>query len=285
MGWELSSDVDAFLAAAGDAMRARPADHTLLLTISESLRLRGPDAYGVEAPLFGWHRTGGEVDGTLLHTPPYPLILGSAPESAVPGLVTALGDRELTGLNAPERLGPRFAAARGVPMRVKRRERLYRLGTLTPPPEPPPGRAVVATPELRDRLIEFYLGFTADTHEPSEGIEGLIDDRLSHRGIMVWETPEGEPAGMASANRMVAEMVRIGPVYTPPAHRRRGIGAAVTAALSRAALDAGAREVLLFTDLSNPSTNSLYQRLGYAPVGDRVSLELPPAGPATPGGR
>jgi predicted GNAT family acetyltransferase len=138
---------------------------------------------------------------------------------------------------------------------------------------------------MRDTLIEFYLGFTADTHEPSEGIEGLIDDRLSHRGIMVWETPEGEPAGMAAANRMVAEMVRIGPVYTPPAHRRRGIGAAVTAALSRAALDAGAREVLLFTDLSNPSTNSLYQRLGYAPVGDRLSLELPPAGPATPGGR
>jgi predicted GNAT family acetyltransferase len=48
----------------------------------------------------------------------------------------------------------------------------------------------------------------------------------------------------------------------------------VTAAVSQAALDAGAAEVVLYTDLANPTSNSLYQRLGYRPVEDRVVLRF-----------
>ena len=47
-------------------------------------------------------------------------------------------------------------------------------------------------------------------------------------------------------------------------------GGAVTAAVSQAARDAGAAEVVLFTDLANPTSNALYQRLGYEAVSDRV---------------
>jgi GNAT superfamily N-acetyltransferase len=271
VSWRTTTDLDAFLAAAGEAMRARPVPHTLLLTIADMLRIRGSDAFGT-TPCFGWH---GAVDGTFLHTPPYPLVIGPAPEAAMPALVAALGDRPLPGVSAPTRLGEAFAAARGGPVRVRRRERLYRLGTLTPPAEPPPGRALVATPAMRDRLIEFYVAFADETGEPSDHVAGMVDDRLSHGGLIVWENPDGEIAGMASGNRMVARMVRIGPVYTPPEHRGRGIGAAVTGALSQAALDAGARDVLLFTDLANPTSNGIYQRLGYEPVEDRVSLAFP----------
>ena len=69
-------------------------------------------------------------------------------------------------------------------------------------------------------------------------------------------------------------MVRVGPVYTPPEHRRRGYGAAVTAAASQHALDAGAVQVVLFTDLANPTSNSVYQRIGYRPGDDFVELDL-----------
>jgi predicted GNAT family acetyltransferase len=82
---------------------------------------------------------------------------------------------------------------------------------------------------------------------------------------------------MAGAQRPAAGVVRVGPVYTPPEHRGRGYGAAVTAAVSQAALDAGAAGVVLFTDLANPTSNALYERLGYRPVEDRVVLSfLPP---------
>jgi hypothetical protein len=205
VGWRTTTDIDAFLAAAGEAMRARPAQHTLLLTITESLRIRGSDAYGTATPCFGWH---GAVDGTFLHTPPYPLVLGPAPEAAMPALAAALGDRPLPGVSAPTRLGEAFASARGGRVRLKRQERLYRLGTLTPPAEPPPGRAVVATPAMRDRLIDFYVAFAGETGEPSDRSAGMVDDRLSHGGLMVWENPDGEIAGMASGNRMIARRPR-----------------------------------------------------------------------------
>ena len=270
--WETTTDLDAFLAAAGETMRARPAEHTLLLTITDSLRVRGLGAYGSEAPCFGWY---GDVDGTFLHTPPHPLVLGPAPESAMPALAAELGDRPLSGVSAPAGIGETFARARGGAFRVKRRERLYRLGTLTPPAAPPPGRALVATPAMRDRLVELYAAFAGETGEPSDGAAGLVDDRLDHGGLMVWENPDGELAGLAGGNRMIARTVRIAPVYTPPEHRGRGIGAAITAARTQAALDAGARDVLLFTDLANPTSNGVYQRLGYEPLEDRVSLEFP----------
>jgi predicted GNAT family acetyltransferase len=72
--------------------------------------------------------------------------------------------------------------------------------------------------------------------------------------------------------RLVAGMARVAPVYTPPEHRGRGYGAAATAAVSRAALDAGTEELLLYTDLANPTSNRLYARLGYKPVEDSVAL-------------
>jgi predicted GNAT family acetyltransferase len=46
----------------------------------------------------------------------------------------------------------------------------------------------------------------------------------------------------------------------------------VTAAVTRAALDAGAEHVVLFTDLANPTSNGVYQRLGYRPVSDRLMV-------------
>ena len=69
-------------------------------------------------------------------------------------------------------------------------------------------------------------------------------------------------------------MVRIGPVYTPPERRGRGYGSAATAAASQRLLEAGAEEVLLYTDLANPVSNSIYQRIGYRAVEDRVVLDF-----------
>jgi len=70
----------------------------------------------------------------------------------------------------------------------------------------------------------------------------------------------------------VAGMLRVGPVYTPPELRGHGYASAVTAAASLRAREAGAQEVLLYTDLANPTSNSIYQRIGYRPVEDRVVL-------------
>jgi len=86
--------------------------------------------------------------------------------------------------------------------------------------------------------------------------------------------PRGAAVSLAGVSRPTAGVVRVAPVYTPPDHRGRGYGGAVTAAVSQAALDASASHVVLFTDLANPASNALYRRLGYRPVEDRVVLRF-----------
>ncbi len=66
----------------------------------------------------------------------------------------------------------------------------------------------------------------------------------------------------------------IGPVYTPPEHREHGYASAVTAAAAAWGLAAGARHVVLFTDLANPVSNSIYPRLGFRPVHDSAEFDL-----------
>jgi predicted GNAT family acetyltransferase len=97
----------------------------------------------------------------------------------------------------------------------------------------------------------------------------VVADRIDYGGLTLWDM-HGVPVSLAGFNRPAGGTIRVGPVYTPPEHRRRGYGAAVTADVSRVALDSGATAVVLFTDLANPASNSVYQRLGYRPAGDRV---------------
>jgi GNAT superfamily N-acetyltransferase len=107
-------------------------------------------------------------------------------------------------------------------------------------------------------------------------IQGPSGGGLGYGGITVWEAG-GVPVSVAGRTRVVAGMVRVGPVYTPPEVRGHGYASAATAAVSQAALEDGLREVVLYTDLANPTSNALYQRLGYRPVEDRVVLSFTPA--------
>ncbi|THA25640.1 GNAT family N-acetyltransferase [Streptomyces sp. RKND-216] len=277
MAWTLSDDLDAFRAHAGGFLRARPDVNTTTLSVSSTLAALGIDVFGDRPPVFGWwHAADGEVAGAFLRTPPYPVALSAMPEEAAAALPAALAGRDPAppGVNGPAAVAEVFAAAyrrvNGGDVRVLRRERLFRLGTLRPPQPAPAGRARTATAADRDLLVAWWAAFRRDAGLPSSGDGRMIDDRIGGGRLMLWETGP-DPVAMAAMGAPAAGAARVGPVYTPKAQRGRGYGGAVTAALSQAALDAGAREVLLFTDLANPTSNALYQRLGYRPRGDYTS--------------
>jgi GNAT superfamily N-acetyltransferase len=164
-----------------------------------------------------------------------------------------------------------WSARTGARTSVHRRMRLHRLGDLAAPDPAPDGTAAPARPAHRDLLVGWYEAFIAEIGDIAGAVGPVVDDRIAHGGLTLWLL-DGEPVSLAGITREVAGMVRVAPVYTPPEHRGRGYAAATTAVVSRAALDAGAREVLLFTDLANPTSNRLYARLGYRPVEDRVVL-------------
>ncbi|MFD6274582.1 GNAT family N-acetyltransferase [Streptomyces sp. NPDC060209] len=272
MTWTFTDDVDAFLEAAGASLAARPAENTLLLTVTATLRDSGPYAYGTEAPVLGWWRgADGEVAGALVRTPPFLPILGSAAPEAVGALVDAL---PLPGVNA-DRDAAAVLAARWPRHRVDEEHRLYRLGTPLPPSPAPAGAPRRATTADRALLIDWIRAFGAETGQSGDRAERIVDERTAHGGLTLWETG-GVPVSMAGVSRRIAGTVRVANVYTPPEHRGRGYAAAVTAEVGRAAREEGAREVLLFTDLANPTSNGVYLRIGYEAVSDRLLITAEP---------
>lgn len=278
MGWQITLSVDEFLATAGGFLRSRPLEHTILLTVATTLQIRGEHHFAEADPIFGWFATAdGPVDGAFLHTPPYPLLLAAVPEDSAPQLAELLAGRKLPGVNGRTADADAFAGAwtrlTGAAIAPGLQSRLYRLDKLRPPVPSPAGAARVAGDGDRNLLVEWFHAFQRDIGEPARDVEDLVDDMLAYRGLRLWEV-EGKPVAMAGTTRPEAGMVRVVAVYTPRDLRGRGYGGAVTTAVTRAALDAGAEDVVLFTDLANPTSNALYQRLGYRPVEDRSVVEF-----------
>src|SRR5215813_6733146 len=114
MAWQVTDDLETYLAAAGGFLRARPAEHTIMLTAAEAIRARGPGAFGGSAPLFGWHAApDGTVRAAFLHTPPYPVVLTvmTADQAAALAGELAGRGRQAAGVNAALAPGAAFAAA------------------------------------------------------------------------------------------------------------------------------------------------------------------------------
>lgn len=285
VAWTTTYDLDEFTAVAGAFLRARPVRHTLLLTVVSSLRAAGSRRYGDRPPVFGWWRApSGTVDGVYLRTPPRPPLLSAMPAEAADALARALAGADrprITGVNAARPVAETFADAwerhTGEVRGAELVHRLYRLDTLTPSGPVPRGRARAASTADRELLLSWYEGFGRDTGVLSGGGETAraVDDRLSHHGATLWEV-DGEPVATAAVSRTVADTVRVSFVYTPPELRGHGYGGAVTAAVSRGARASGAERVLLFADLANPTSNALYQRIGYRPVEDHLELTFAP---------
>ena len=85
-------------------------------------------------------------------------------------------------------------------------------------------------------------------------------------GVAIWE--DGEAVSLSGYGARTPHGIRIGPVYTPPELRGRGYASALVASLTQQLLSGGRDFCFLFTDLANPTSNSIYQRVGYRPVTD-----------------
>jgi predicted GNAT family acetyltransferase len=84
--------------------------------------------------------------------------------------------------------------------------------------------------------------------------------------LFLWE--HERPVSMAGWAGRTEWGGRVNFVYTPPEHRYNGYATACVAALTRRLLDEGQTFCCLFADLSNPTANAIYQRIGYRAVCD-----------------
>lgn len=267
MTWHVSEDVELFLAAAGPLLLSDPARHTVQLTATENARA------GMTGTRFAWWQdASGAVTAAAAHRPPYPVFVTAMPDEAVLPLVRVL---EPPGVAGPSSTALQVAAVAGAEqrrgVRLRFAERLFRLGSLAWPQVQ--GKARVAGAGDEPLVLSWFLAFVAETGVVGGDEQESVVDRLSYEGIVLWEV-DGAPVAMAGHSRIAFGSGRIGPVYTPPEHRGQGYGGAVTCAASQQVRDRGGAEVVLFTDLTNPTSNELYRRLGYEAVHDVAILEL-----------
>ncbi|MET8583431.1 GNAT family N-acetyltransferase [Streptomyces collinus] len=274
--WHLTDDPREFRKWAGGFLGSRPALHTVLLTVLDALCSRGRHLYSDEVPLFGVaHGEGGRAGAAFLHTPPFPLQVSPVGGEGAEALVARLAGvgHRLGGVSGEHGTAAGLAAAwqrrTGAGVRLVQRQRLYALGELSVPEPSPEGRARVAGVGDRALLMRWYDAFKeAVGQSAGQGAGPWADARIAQGGVTLWETAEGEAVSMAGVTPASAGQVRVAPVYTPERLRGRGYGGAVTAQVSRAPVAGGADHVLLFTDLANPTSNALYQRIGYRTVTD-----------------
>ena len=276
MPWRFSTEPGPYAARVWDVLAADPVAHTVALTVLDGVLSgrRWSDAQ----MLFGWYADDGPVTGAVSMTPPFELLLVEVPTSALPELVDPLRAQAIPvpGVAGEASVVDRFVQlwtaggrAAGEPTAVPvMRQRLHRLDRLRAPAAPPagaPGRAAVDDIPL---VAEWLAAFQREAGSTEVDVRPAARASVGEGLAWLWRDPTDIPAALAARTRVVAGMARIAPVYTPPARRRRGYGAAVTTACARDALHAGAAEVVLFTDLANPTSNSIYQQIGYEPLRD-----------------
>ncbi len=245
------------------------ARYNLLLALSA--RLAGGDAFSDVPPVLLTLHDGGDLAGAALMTPPHNLLLDAVPLAAAPlvadwavdnGLAPpgALGSVDVVGAYAA-----RDAERTGSTHRVTRDQGIYRLTDLVPP-EGVPGALRSARAEDADLVLAWDHAFVEEVGLPVREA-GRLHQRIEQELIWLWEDG-GNVVSLAGCGGYTPNGARIGPVYTPPEHRGRGYGSAVTAGATAALLDRGRRYCFLYTDLANPTSNKIYQALGYEHVTD-----------------
>ncbi len=217
----------------------------------------------------------GRVLGVAMHTPPHALFVSRMPTESAAVLAGALADagHALPGVNGAVSATAPFAdawvARTGQASTIITAMRMYRLDELARPCGVP-GRAASAAGPADIALVSGWLSAfhdEAQPHTPAEEWHVSAERRVAASEVHLWHDG-GTPVALAAVSASAAGVARVGPVYTPPGQRRRGYGAAVTAEATAAALAGGAEHVVLYTDLANPTSNAIYQAIGFRPDHD-----------------
>lgn len=263
----------AFLERAGPWLLAREAEHNLLLGIAH--RLAEGDGLPADVLLATVERDG-KVAGCAFRTPPWKLGLTRMPLDAVArvaDLVAAQYDA-LPAVLGPAEVARAFATEwtgrTGATAEPGMRQRIFQLREVQDPPERPPGGMRTVARDERGLVADWLEAFAQDAHLPLHAEQ--LDERLAQGAFHLWD--HDGPKALAAVSARTPNGARIGPVYTPRVWRGRGYATALTADLSRKLLDDGSAFCFLYTDLGNPTSNAIYQKIGYEPVCDVMDFNF-----------
>jgi uncharacterized protein len=280
MDFQLVTDPEEFLERAAPLLLRDEARHNLILGLASTVRDH-PSFYPE-------HRLWLVVEeerpvAAALRTPPRGLVLAQPEhDDALLALAAGIEDDlpELVGaLPEAHTFAEAWSARTGCACRTVSAQGIHSLATVRAPVgvRGAPRRAVVADAPL---LVAWWHAFEVEAlHEDdpdTAAIERQIDQRLDTDGwgLVVWDDDDGTPVSFAGFGGETPNGVRIGPVYTPPAQRGNGYASALVASVSAERLAGGKRFCFLYTDLANPVSNRIYERIGYQLVCESAHIRF-----------
>jgi GNAT superfamily N-acetyltransferase len=293
---EFTEDPRTFLVGSRALLEADPVLATVVASVTaqaSAARERGEAA--PEHPQW-WltvtDETTGEPVGVVMRTAPFvphPLYVLPMPDAAAGQVAAALVQRgeDVSAVNgalpAARTLATELARRTGRRVHVHEHTRLHVLKRLVEPKVAPDGLARVAVPADSPLSLSWFRAFHTDaaeqagrlepSHDGEQFDDADMDARIADGRIWLWEDGLGTPVSLVGFNAPSFGVARVGPVYTPGAHRGRGYASMLTAHVSRVLRAAGA-EVCLFTDQANPTSNKIYAAIGYEPVVDMANLVI-----------
>jgi predicted GNAT family acetyltransferase len=277
-------DATDFLNHAGKYLTQNEVQHGLILGIANVCK-QNPSRYGRECPWFCSVNAGENNYAAAIRTPPHMLILAyfsgdmhriaeklvkAVFESfkVIPGV---MGDKELVDI---------FAGLWCKKCHTKiintQAQRIYRLDKVNNIPMAP-GRVRIATLDDKELVKKWSHAFHIDVGgEIRHAPEGDPTPGLEHGAVFFW-VDGGRLVSMAVKGRPTDKGMTVSYVYTPSELRRKGYATSCVAEVSRNILQSGKEFCTLYTDLANPTSNSIYKKIGYKEVCDSVeyTFEMP----------
>lgn len=140
---------------------------------------------------------------------------------------------------------------------------------------PPPAGVELVVPgtdeEIHGMLVAQFEAFGEPADIPdSEVAKTRARLRAGGFAVLARDAETGAPAGGGVAEAIDGGTTEVAGIGVREPYRRRGIGAAVTAFLTAAVHDAGARTVFLTP--AGVTEQRMYERTGYTPAGDMLHL-------------
>ncbi len=271
------------LTLSGPCLESRESENNLPLGLAHTLA-RDPRYFGDDPPLLLSILENGIPVGVAVRTPPRKIVLSrfdAEIEAAVNRLVKHLRSNPMMvpGIVGPERESQCFAdrwseAIPGLAATISTRLRVFEARRIVDVPLAPGclRRAGMEDLPLMSEWIEGFareaLGEKSDPGKALDKAEKYIEER----NLFVWD--HGGPVSIARESRPMKHGTVISLVYTPPERRDRGYATSCVYRLTKKLLAGRYQFCSLFTDLANPTSNHIYPRVGYVPLGDTLEFDF-----------
>lgn len=265
-----------FLAVMQPRLAAQEALYGLMLGIA--LRLQAHPERIEQPPYLATVLDGAGGCTAALMTPPHGVVLYSDQANTQDALCLIAADLHkgswpVPTVNGLTHLSAAFAQlwsqVQGVGYQVDVEERVFELRKVEPL-RYSTGAMRLATLADLHQVVQWIVAFNqeamGETVIHHAATRQRVQLRIIDQTFFLWE--DGDPVALAGITRPTPHGMGVGPVYTPPEQRSRGYATALVAQVSQRLLDSGRQFCTLFTDLANPTSNSIYQKIGYRPVGD-----------------